>query len=370
MKKVNKIIILFLFSIISFSCFQQNKKENIISGNLSNLPNGTMYLSQEQFFNKIDSVKTVNGKFEFKYINNKNDEPKYLVLNHIDENGVFRFIGFKTNGKFKNSNYESSSFLSDTLVKINGSLIDKTPIGYDPTNMSKMMTVSNEIKTGYQTRAMFNTDGDLFYNLNKNTFEKVLAKIKEYPNSFHLLFQIDKNRNSFLPNQINDFLKNFKGEITNSETFKRLNEYNTKRINKNKLVLPKLTDNNGNKREVLDAKFKKHLVVFWASWCGPCREEIPSLKKMYSKYKGEIEFVSISTDSNNLLWQKALKKEAMPWNQFVVNEKSKEYEPIEIFFQLSTSIPYTVLIDNNMKVIKSQVGLMNEIEMEKFIKNN
>lgn len=364
----NKIIIPFLFSIVTFSCFQQNIKENIIRGNLSNLPNGTLYLSQEQFFNKIDSVKTIDGKFEFKYYNKEN-EPKYLVLNHIDENGVFRFIGFKTHGKFKDSNYESSSFLSDSLIKIEGTLIDKTPKGYDSNNMSKMMTVSKEIIAGYQTKAMFHTDGDLFYYLSKDTYNKVASNIKKYPNSFHLLFQIYENKNSFTGNQTNNLLSFFKGEITDSKTFKDLKTYNEKRLNSIKLALPLLTNNKGIKAEVLNTKFKKHLVVFWASWCGPCREEIPALKKMYSKYKKELEFVSISTDENNSSWQKALVKEDMPWKQFIVSEKSKEHEPVEIFFQLSTSIPYIALVDNNMKVIKSNVGLMTETEMENFIKN-
>lgn len=58
----------------------------------------------------------------------------------------------------------------------------------------------------------------------------------------------------------------------------------------------------------------------------------------------------------------------MSWKQLIVNEKSKEYESIEILFQLSNSIPYLVLIENNMKVLKSHVGSMSEIEMEEFIK--
>ncbi|NJM80562.1 MAG: hypothetical protein HC854_14830 [Flavobacterium sp.] len=178
-----------------------------------------MYLSEEQFFNKIDSVKTVNGKFDFKYKNKQNNEPRYLVLNHIDENGIFRFIGFLTNSKFKNSKYDSSSFLSDSLIEINGSLLDKTPKGYNFNDKSKMMTVSNQIKAGYQTNAMFHTDGDLFSEIDKTSYKKILNKIKEYPNSFHLLYQINNNRNSFLPDQINQFLNTFKGDITKSENF-------------------------------------------------------------------------------------------------------------------------------------------------------
>ncbi|MVO08982.1 redoxin family protein [Flavobacterium sp. TP390] len=368
MKNFTRILTLLIFLLISISCSQE-RENNILFGNLSNLPNGIMYLSEEQFFNKIDSVKTVNGKFEFKYDNNEDNEPRYLVLNHIDENGIFRFIGFLTKGKFKNAKYESSLFLSDDSIEISGYLIDKTPKGYNFNNRSKMMTVSNDIKAGYQTNAMFHTDGDLFSEINKDSYKKILDKIKEFPNSFHLLYQINNNRNSFLPDQINQFLNVFKGDITKSETFFKLKKYNNKREEASKLTSPVLLNSKGEKKEVLDTTFDRNLVVFWASWCGPCREEIPSLKKVYEKYNTSIDFVSISTDSNATAWEKALEKENMPWKQFIVNEDSKEYEGVEIFFQLSNSIPYSVLLDKNMKVLKSSVGVMTENELEKFIQD-
>lgn len=352
------VLILCLFS----SCEQ---KKTLIEGNINNLPDGVMYLCKDNNVNKIDSIETKKGKFAFKQ--NLDNEPIYLALHHIDKNGVFRMISFPTKATYNNSGYNSSLFMSDSIVSFNGFFTDNTPVGID--TRGTIFVTTPEIKAGYQTNAMFHTDGDLFNNINKDTYEKVASKIKEYPNSFHLLYQIDNTRNSFSADQINSLLSTFKGKITESNTFKNLKDYNGKRFDKKKLSVPLLTDNKGKKIEVLDNKFKKHLVVFWASWCGPCRQEIPSLKKMYTKYKNNIEFVSISTDTKNSLWLKALEKEEMAWKQLVVNEKSKEYEPIEIIFQLSSSIPYMVLLDNDMKVLKSHVGSMNENELENFINN-
>jgi thiol-disulfide isomerase/thioredoxin len=353
------IIVLIIY--VLYSCEQ---KVILIEGNINNLPDGIIYLSKDNYLNKIDSIRTVDGKFIFKH--DLEVEPVYLALHHIDKSGIYRAISFPTEAQYNKSDYNSQFFLSDSIILINGSLTDNTPMGVFVGNTKYVTTP--KITAGYQTNALFHIDGDLFDNIDKTTYNKVFNKIKEYPNSFHLLYQINYTRNSFSASQIQNLLYSFKGEITQSETFKKLEYYNNKRIDKNKLVLPQLVNDKGLKTEIIDNNYNRHLVIFWASWCGPCRQEIPALKTMHSKYKNDIEFVSISTDEKSEAWQKALVKENMAWKQLIVNENTKEYESVEIYFQLSSSIPYVALVDNNMKVIKSHVGLMSEKEMEKFIK--
>lgn len=62
------------------------------------------------------------------------------------------------------------------------------------------------------------------------------------------------------------------------------------------------------------AKNKFTILEFWASWCGPCRGEIPNLKKAYKKYKSKgLEIYSVSIDEKQEDWIKALKEEDTPW---------------------------------------------------------
>lgn len=64
---------------------------------------------------------------------------------------------------------------------------------------------------------------------------------------------------------------------------------------------------------------KKYVLIdFWASWCNPCRKEIPNLKKLYAQYSGKgFEIVSISIDQKKADWKKALKEEGLTWPNFL-----------------------------------------------------
>ena len=56
------------------------------------------------------------------------------------------------------------------------------------------------------------------------------------------------------------------------------------------------------------------LVEFWASWCGPCRAEIPHMKEAYAKYGDQgFEILSFTVDEDRLDWEIASEDEDLPW---------------------------------------------------------
>lgn len=63
---------------------------------------------------------------------------------------------------------------------------------------------------------------------------------------------------------------------------------------------------------------KKYVLIdFWASWCVPCRKEIPNLKKEYAAYADKgFAIISISTDKVEADWLKALEQEKLEWPNF------------------------------------------------------
>ena len=108
----------------------------------------------------------------------------------------------------------------------------------------------------------------------------------------------------------------------------------------------------GGKTKLEDFKGKYVYIDVWATWCGPCRAEIPSLKKMEEMYHDKnIVFVSISVDVD---------KDHEKWKNFV---SEKQLGGVQLFadknwnsdFMLSygiNSIPRFILIDPNGKVVK------------------
>lgn len=96
---------------------------------------------------------------------------------------------------------------------------------------------------------------------------------------------------------------------------------------------------------------KLTFIDFWASWCGPCRQAIPHVKDLYAKYGDRMNVYSVSVDENEAGWRKAMEKEAMPWQQYILKGKEQMGKGAQAFFL--TSIPRLILLDADGNILCS-----------------
>lgn len=89
------------------------------------------------------------------------------------------------------------------------------------------------------------------------------------------------------------------------------------------------------------------LIDFWATWCGPCRGEIPYLKKAYAQYKSKgFEIYSVSSDKDVNAWKMFIEANGMNWTHVIETQNAEASRTYQV-----SSIPRTYLLDKQGKIV-------------------
>jgi len=120
----------------------------------------------------------------------------------------------------------------------------------------------------------------------------------------------------------------------------------------------------GNMVELEQLKGKVVVVNFWATWCGPCRKEIPGFIEVYNQYRGKgLEIVGISLDRGGWEVVKPYIEQSKINYPIVVGDGdlAEAYGGIR-------AIPTTFIVDKDGMIANQHVGYMTKADLEKLVK--
>ena len=128
-----------------------------------------------------------------------------------------------------------------------------------------------------------------------------------------------------------------------------------------------VTDAKGRNVTLSESFGRPVILNFWATWCPPCRSELPAFEKLYRKYQAKVTFMMIDLSDGYRETPDSVKKflsengYTFPVYYDSEGSAAKAYNAL--------SIPFTVAIDKNGNVKKTHLGAMSEAALESIIKS-
>jgi thiol-disulfide isomerase/thioredoxin len=331
-----KYILMLLLSISLFSC--KNKDEILIEGRVSDIPTNTLYLVEVGNHEVIiDSATYKDGKFVFR-LNNKT-EPLAAQIMYLDANKKPIMLMFKNYVKGKGG--IAAFWLDYGTTTISGAW---------RANATFYNVPRLDISTGKNNEYYYKYIGTSF----GENFGSIKKEVEKEPNSYFLLSTVLANVENYSPKELNELINLFPANLQKSKLGKRVTLYIENRHEEGTPFknFP-MTSADGVKTETIH-KNKLNMIIFWASWCFPCRKEIPQLKEFYSRNNHkDFNQVSVSIDKTPIEWKNALKLEQMDWEQYIVDYD--DLRKVQAIYNFQ-AIPFVVFTDKNGMEIKRFEG--------------
>ena len=369
---MKKIILLLSAAVVLISCSKVGKDEYIISGTATGIENGKTIILETQDENGMgllakDTVKVENGKFEMK---GKITEPAFYTIQLegaqakiplILENGEVTIAinkdsiqKSKVSGTYNNDEYVA---FNEEITKVQKKLMD-----FQNKNMAAMNT-AQQTKDTVVINGLMKEFSKIQEEVGVASKAKYVTYAETHPKSFisALIVQgmlndptADVSKSEKLYNGLDESLKNTKpGKAIKTKLAE---------IKAPAAVGATAPATDGNWRadfsapnpegkiiSLKESLGKVTIVDFWASWCGPCRQENPNVVAIYKEFHSKgLNIIGVSLDKDKAKWKEAILKDKLTWNQ-VSNLKFWD-EPIAAQYKVQ-SIPATFILDASGNII-------------------
>jgi len=375
---------LFLVWYLSKITFYLMQNNNIQKIKIENMNSKFCYLSffllisfcfeikaQKKFSIKIQFSKSVDNKnIQLKYDNGKDEiDVKPIIKNNsITITDIFysKYATIIISYSNEKNNYYNSFWVSDktAIISFTDNSKDEPLKKYKLTNAydlklmgeekyAKFMAVEDKDFFDFIIKNNANMNDSLVqiaFKKGKIRSSRKLEFVKENGDLYYS-FWLFRKEVAFCDTSINTlmniydktFSTNFKKSIEGAEITKILNGRNLKKDSQAPTFITK--DITGKIISLDNYKSKFVLLTFWASWCGPCVEEMPTIKAMRENYSlDKFEVISVTLDDDLAKFSEAAKKYNMNWKHiFGDKDLVKKYGVI--------GIPEIYLIDKTGKII-------------------
>ncbi|MGE5406177.1 MAG: redoxin domain-containing protein [Methanosarcina sp.] len=349
---MKKIVYLLILPLFAWACSNSSEPHYVVTGKIEGSDSIKFYLQKREDGKVINIDSAVSKKGSFKMKGGKVDIPTqvqlvagatrkrlpfYLENTEITINGTLdSLFAAEIKGSKTQDEYQSLVDSNKPLTDVYAGLYSE----YQNVNQSgdKARIALIEKQADSISREMI--------NLQKNF-------VKTHPSSYVSPSILQSLSSEMEPAEIEEMISSFDSSIANLPVVKSIND----RVQSMKRVAvgqkaPDFTMNDAEGKPVtLSSKFgpKLLLVDFWASWCGPCRQENPNVVKVYNEFhKKGFDVFGVSLDQTKDAWLKGIADDKLTWThvsdlQFWNNSAAKLYAV--------TSIPANFLLDETGTIV-------------------
>jgi peroxiredoxin len=323
---------------------------------LKGMPDSTFFYLNDDVSN-IDSSFSQSEKISFKY-SKKSNQP--VGLNIISKDRMQGYVfwveneSIKLEGVFKDLSPLSTSN-SITQKEFKEYILLTSPL------QDSLSKATVEYRNSISNRK----PDTIFYKVRITRFSRLLKEVnidffKKYPNSIistHMLF-FEATHKRFSNEEVLTSFKRLSSEQQNSSIgqgiLKAIALYQNPVIGR-KAPDFTLNDSNGNSVSLSEFKGKNIILIFWASWCGPCLSELPDIIQFYKKYKhSELVIIAVSLDQKKDSWLSAIQKYSIPFIN--ISDLNGWMNEVALIYGVS-GVPDNFLIDKKGNLVVRERGL-------------